>query len=141
MGAFLIILIVVWLLFIIFRPAITRWTQQFMARRAEDMMRRMMGMPSRKEEQRRKRQASRGSESQADGRQPRGGAGRSSRRYHRSPRYDAADLMRSVAEDVEYTEIREFESTTIVDESDGNTRVIDEEQVADVEYTEIRGSR
>lgn len=136
MGAFLIILIAVWLLFIIFRPAVTRWVQRFMARRAEDMMRRMMGMPSRSEEKRRRRQASRDSGSGSTR-----GERRSSRRYHRPAQADAADLMRSVAVDVEYTEIREFESTTIADEAPGGPRVIDEEQVTDAEYTEIRGSR
>ena len=106
-----------------------------MARRAEDMMRRMMGMPSRKEEERARRKA---------GRESRGGSathrrGDDTQRRHRRPQVDAADLLNSVAEDVEYTEIREFDSTTIISEDpDGHRAEYREEQVSDAEYVEIK---
>ena len=107
-----------------------------MARRAEDMMRRMMGMPSRKEEERARRKAGRESRS--------GGSsthrcGEGTRRHHRQPQTDAADLLNSVAEDVEFTEIREFDSTTIIsDDTDGHRVEYREEQVSDAEYVEIK---
>lgn len=102
-----------------------------MSRRAEDMMRRMMGMPSRKEEKRRQRQQER----QASGDSQRG----QQTRRHRSPSVRAAQLMRQVAVDVDYTEIREFRSQTIIDpEPRGKHRIVLEEQVSDVEYTEIK---
>jgi len=49
MGVFLIILLLLLILWPWISPYVTRWIRMFMARRAEDMMRRMMGMPSRKE--------------------------------------------------------------------------------------------
>ena len=104
-----------------------------MSRRAEDMMRRMMGMPSRKERRKAKRQSA------GDGfsRTRTGSAGNAHRR-HRPPTADAAAILKSVAEDVEFTEIREFESTTIADERKGEQRIYREEQVTDAEFTEIK---
>ena len=48
MGTTLIIIIILLLLW----PWIVKWTKKFMMRRAEDALRRAMGMPSRKEEER-----------------------------------------------------------------------------------------
>ncbi len=51
--------------------------------------------------------------------------------------------MKDVAEDVEFTEIREFESESILEESDArrSRRIYREEQVSDAEYTEIHAKR
>lgn len=141
MGLFLIILLVVF----IFWPWISRWVgrwfRSYMTRRAEDMVRRAMGMPSRKEEERAAR-ASNGSDrtqSAHTGSPHRRHASKPGSRYHRPSRTDAAALLKSVAVDVEYTEIKEFDSTTIIDDDGrGNPRVYDEEQVSDVEFMEIR---
>lgn len=105
-----------------------------MSRRAEDMMRRMMGMPSRKEE---RRKAKRQSAGDGFSRTRTGSAGNAHRR-HRPPTADAAAILKSVAEDVEFTEIREFESTTIADELKGEQRIYREEQVTDAEFIEIK---
>jgi len=107
-----------------------------MARRTEDMLRRMMGMPSRKDE----RRASRGAGASADtgGAQGSRKARTSGRRYHREPHADAAALLKSVAVDVEYTEIREFGSDPVIGEESRQRHTYDEEQVSDVEYMEIR---
>lgn len=129
-------------------PRISRWLRrraaEYASRRAEDWMRRMMGMPSRKEEE---RAARRQRANTAPGKDAAAADGFASafndprrrqrgRRYHRPARYRAADLMRAVAVDVEYTEIREFSSSTIA--GDGHTfRFETEEQVTDVKYTEI----
>lgn len=104
------------------------------------MMRRMMGMPSRKEEERARRRAER--ESNKGGSAGRKGKSQSER-HHRPAQADAAAMLNSVAEDVEYTEIREFDSTTIASDSeDGKTHVeYHEEQVTDAEFVEIKTKR
>lgn len=107
-----------------------------MARRAEDMLRRMMGMPSHKEERRANRRsgAYAGGDAGTGSRKYR----KSGRRYHREPRTDAAALLKSVAVDVEYTEIREFSSDSVIGGDNPQRHAYDEEQVSDVEYMEIR---
>lgn len=134
MGVFLIILLVIVLLWPWISRFVTRWLQEFMSRRAEDMLRRMMGMPTRKEERRRaRRNAEENRRTAASGR-----SGGSAPRRHRAPVADAAQMLRSVAEDVEFTEIREFDSATIADSDGRERRIYREEQVSDVEFTEIK---
>lgn len=119
--AFIILIIV-----LVFWPWISRFisrmVSRFMANRAEDMMRRMMGMPSRKEERRRRKSH----DSSAGG----------AERYHRAPRQSAGTMLRSVAEDAEYTEVVEFDMADIG--SKAPTSPVCEEQVSDVEYTEYK---
>lgn len=127
MGIFLIILIVIFLLW----PVISRWLRGFMARRMEDVARRMMGMPSRGEEQRaRKKARQSGSKS----------AKSSKTRRHRAPRQHASDLMQSVAVDATYTEVKEYSDDTTIhpDGSRTEQRTYREEQVSDVEFKEIK---
>lgn len=112
--------------------------RQYMAHRAEDMMRRMMGMPSRKEERSRRRREETESHTRTSSRGA-GGQSREGARRHRRPSFDVAELLRSVAVDVEYVEIREFASTVI--SGGAGMRLVYEEQVSDVEYVEIRGNR
>lgn len=105
------------------------WLKGYMARRAEDMMRRMAGMPSRKEEQRRARKAraSRKSQAPAD---------------DRRDKEEAIRSMRENAVDVEFTEIKEYSSEDIIaEDSNGNRTVYHEEQVTDAEFTEIKNSQ
>lgn len=90
-----IIFAIIILLLVFFWPQITSWIRQFMARRAENVIRRMFGMPSRKEEE------------------------RARRKYHeetrqtqrRQKRENAADdivkAMQQYAEDVDFVEIKE----------------------------------
>lgn len=134
MGVFLIILLLLLILWPWISPYVTRWIRMFMARRAEDMMRRMMGMPSRKEERRRARAASASAGNQGGASS---GTDRRARR-HRSPRQDAASMLRSVAEDVEFTEIREFGPAPIAGADETPRHKYNEEQVSDVEFTEIK---
>lgn len=128
MLLFLIILVVLFLCWPMISRLLSRWFSGFMARRTEDMLRRMMGMPSRKEE---KRASGRSSASTNAG-------GTSGSRYHREPRTDAATLLKSVAVDVDYTEIKEFGTDPVRGEEGNRSRKYDEEQVSDVEYMEIR---
>lgn len=123
MGVFLIILVAIFLLW----PWIVKWLRGYMARRAEDMMRRMAGMPPRKEEERRRREQNRERRSERK------------RREAERRAEDGLRSMREYAEDVEFTEVREFsESTIIGQEESGKRRVYSESQVSDAEYTEIR---
>lgn len=132
MGIFLIILIIVLVCWPWISPYISRWIRNFMSRRAEDMMRRMMGMPSRKEERKKARRQ--------ESEKRKGAGGYSSARGRKKSRHAThpAELMKKVAEDVEYVEIKEFESTTIIEDDGDTQRVYHEEQVTDVEYTEIK---
>lgn len=127
MGVALIIIILI----CAFWPAIVRLLQRFMARRAEDMVRRMAGMPSRKEEKRRRRQQ------QQQQRQ-------NGSRRHGSPGNpgEGVRAMKEYAEDVAFTEIREFSSDEVIaeEETGKNRRVYREEQVSDAEYVEIKTS-
>lgn len=127
MGVALIIIILI----CAFWPAIVRLLQRFMARRAEDMVRRMAGMPSRKEEKRRRRQQ------QQQQRQ-------NGSRRHGSPGDpgEGVRAMKEYAEDVAFTEIREFSSDEVIaeEETGKNRRIYREEQVSDAEYVEIKTS-
>lgn len=125
-----IIVVLVFVLWPVVREPVSRWFSGFMARRTEDMMRRMMGMPSRKEERRRQKENQRRKSSFERGGGDRANSNSASRH--------TVELMKSVAVDVEYIEIKEFESKTIIEENSDGTRIVLEEQISDVEFTEIR---
>lgn len=131
MGTVLIILIIIFLVFPLVRGPLSRWFSGFMARRTEDMVRRMMGMPSRKEEKKRRKKAAEGGSRFSGGRRRSGAASRDRERH-------PAAMMQPVAVDVEYTEIREFESRTTISDDGQSMRIVTEEQVSDAEYVEIR---
>ena len=83
-------------------PWIIKWVKGFVSRRAEDTIRRMMGMPSRKEEERmrkeqeRRRSSAYEAQSQAN-----------AESSHEKARREAVMAMKEYAVDVEYVEIRE----------------------------------
>ena len=54
------------------------------------------------------------------------------------PKQHPARMMKEVAEDVQYTEVREYSQTTIHTESDGTSTTYTETQVEDVKFTEIK---
>ena len=100
-----------------------------MARRAEDMVRKMAGMPSRKEEERQRKQ-------QRDNSYSRTGL---RCRQYASNEEDCIRSMQEYAEDVEFTETKEYsESEILENESRSERRVYREEQVSDAEYIEIK---
>ncbi len=94
MGTIVLILII---LCIIFWPWISRWLRGFLARRSEDAIRKMMGMPTRKEEEKLRRKREEG--------------------YRRSSTHKEDDNlsrgekivrdMQEYAEDVDFIEIRD----------------------------------
>lgn len=127
---FLIIII----LLVILWPWITKWVKGFMSRRAEDAIRRMMGMPSRKEEQR-KRKENEKKQASTSRRNKR----KAAEQEREADRQDALRSMKENAVDVEYTEYKEFSQTEIaVEDEKGNTRIYTESQVTDVEFVEIK---
>lgn len=104
-----------------------------MARRAEDMVRKMAGMPSRKEEERRRKQQQRQQHDNSYSR-----TGRRGRQYA-SNEEDSIRSMQEYAEDVEFTETKEYsESEILENESRSERSVYREEQVSDAEYIEIK---
>ena len=127
---FLIILIII----VILWPWITKWVKGFMSRRAEDAIRRMMGMPSRKEEQRRRKENEKKQASTE-----RHNKRKAAAQEREADRREAVRSMKENAVDVEYTEYKEFSQTEIaVEDAEGNTRIYTESQVTDVEFVEIK---
>lgn len=124
MGTVLIILIVLALLW----PWILKWLHGFMARRAEDMLRKMTGQPTRRQERKMKRERQRADNTQSSRRQ---------RRRH--PATHPADELRKVAVDVEYTESVDYSETSVIDNGKTSSRrEYHEQQVEDVKFTEIK---
>ena len=148
--AFGIVCVIVCLLFIL-GPALRRWLapllQRWMMGKMEDRFRSMAGMPTRKEEKRmrkeeekRRRQRETGARGAAEAFKDkmRGYYGsRSTRTRHvRS----TIGLLQYVAEDVEFTEIREFGSDSHIGATVKAEYHI-EEQIEDVEFTEIKTAK
>lgn len=130
-----IVLVLLFVIICLLWPWIARWIRGYMARRAEDMIRRMAGMPSRKEEERMRRRREREEESGYS-------ADRGYSRSRRGPQEDGVRCMREYAEDVEFTEIREFSASGIIgEEENASRREFNESQVSDAEYTEVRDTR
>lgn len=121
MGILLVIIVGL----ILFWPFIVRLMRWYMLRKSEDFVRRMAGAPTRAEEKRARKQQ----EKQT---------ARPGSRYRRRRR--AAEMMNEVAEDVEFTEIREFTETDINIGSGPKRqqRIYRESQVEDAVFTEIK---
>lgn len=116
----------------IFAPMIQRWVMG----KVEDRVRRMAGMPTRKEEKEAQKRARKRERKGAEG--FRRAAGRS-REAVRRPR-STVGLLSGLAEDVEFTEIREFSRHIEIGEEKGgkNPKIVVEEQIEDAVYTEIK---
>lgn len=125
--AILIIYFSLWLLW----PYIKRWlarrAQKIMMNRMEDMMRSAAGMPPRDKRQQRRRREHTGDTEWSE-------APRRARTFHRGE----PKIPKEYAVDVEYTEYKDFgTSTTILD--DGNEISWHQEnQVSDVEWIEVK---
>ena len=136
MGIFLIIVIIV----IACWPWISRWLRQFLARRAEDYLRKATGMPPRpgSREDRRQQRASQQAYSSASDNTSGSSYTRRQRQRRRTRRgYNEPIIPPEYAEDVEFVETKSFSETSI-GESHGQTRQYNESQVSDVEWVEIR---
>lgn len=137
------IICVIFFLIVVLGPLLRRWFAPLLSRWAmgkmEDQMRRMAGMPTRKEERKAGRRAARESRDAAERFRRAAGAAsaRARRSYSRRPARSTVGLLRYVAEDVEFTEIRDYSHDSAIGaRPEVPYRV--EEQVEDVEFTEIR---
>lgn len=142
-NAFGIILVIVFLLMVLgpvlgrlLGPVFQRWALGKM----EDNMRRMAGMPTRKEERKAAKRAAKRQKKGADGFRR---AAYGSRSHAGAPGPSPASLLRDYAEDVEFTEIREFSDEIKIGVSDTRkgTKYKIEEQIEDVEFTEIKNKK
>lgn len=132
MGTLLIILIIIFAVLPLLRRWLTPWLQRFAARKTEDFIRRQMGMPPRDKKAERKAQ------NEARKAQNARRSSQGSRR-HTQPS-DEPIIPKEYAEDVEFVEIKEFESTEVAAESaDGKQKTVyRESQVSDAEWVEIK---
>lgn len=118
----LILVLVLPYLWRLLRPYIARWAQ----RRAENMLRRAMGMSPHSKQNDRKHAF----RTSADNR-------RESSRRHHAP--DGPLIPKEYAVDVDFTEIHSYsEETVISDAGDGRVKFRTESQVSDAEIIEIR---
>ncbi len=114
----------------LFGRQISAWFRTFMAHRAEDAVRRMMGMPSRKEERKARKRAGRERQA-ADNVYNSGQSGRS---YSHT---NEPIIPKEYAEDVEFVEIRDYSYTrTIRSDASGQT-IYHESQVEEAQIIEI----
>lgn len=140
----LVIILILIALWLIFGPMIKAWLRRRAEEKLADFLRAQMGIPTEKE-QRKARKA-------AEKEQRRNGSrtGYWSRPEPRRPRHSASEpiIPKEYATDVEFTEIREFRQTTIVETSASSSSSssgsfsrrrgkADEGQVSDVEYTDL----
>lgn len=134
----LVFFVVMPLLLRFLRPYIQRWLMG----RMEDAMRRRMGMPTRKEEERMRREASRSGSSASSSRASRDTSDTYSRQRQYSYRRGHGDpiIPKEYAEDVEFTEVKTYSQTDISggDVSHGEYH---ESQVEDAEYVEIKDKK
>lgn len=121
-GTIIAIILIVFLLW----PQITRWITRLMMRSWERKLRKMAG------------QFGGATPSPNDGKRH-GGRRRKGDTPPPQPKpKHPARMMKEVAEDVQYTEVREYSQTTIHTESDDTSTTYTETQVEDVKFTEIK---
>lgn len=119
---FIIILFLCW-------PLITRWLRGFMARRMEDTIRKMAGMPPRKEEEKSRRRRER----ERTGRKGKGSGGSGGKSG------GGPIIPREYAVDVEFTETIDYSEEIVIGEEGHHRRVeYHESQVSDVQFVEIK---
>lgn len=111
-----------------FGDRIKAWATRKMYDKMEDALRAQMGMPSRKEEKKRRKQQ----QSRQD----------NNNNHTTSRNSDEPLIPKEYAEDVEFTEYKEYSSSTTITEEtskDGRTKKVTiESQVEDAEFVEIR---
>ncbi|MGN0237977.1 MAG: hypothetical protein ACI4AK_07840 [Lepagella sp.] len=131
MSIFIIILIILIICWPWISPWLMRHIRNFVARRIENTIRRSMGVPP-PPKQKRRRRWSRKDEPEVhdDGTSRQSG-------YGEQPLGKPSDMMKQVAEDVEFTEYKEFEETTIGG-TPRETPYYREDQVSDADFVEIK---
>ena len=146
MEAFFGVVIIIVLILVCFGPIIGRllgpWLQKWAMGKWEDNLRRMAGMPTRKEEKKARKKAAKQGNRTAGSHYGRTNAYETG--TARSTQPGPANFMREFAEDVEFTEIREFSSDIKIgshdepDRRDTKKKYKEESQIEDAVYEEIR---
>ena len=131
LGILILIVVFFWLIW----PLISRWLKRKAMERAEDYMRKSMGMPPR--DKKKRNQSDNNSQSQG---------GYYYQRQRRNPfgqdRYENEPLIpKEYAEDVEFTETKDFSSTESINKGKGKVETYHESQVSDAEWTEVKKTR
>lgn len=113
-----------------------KWVRAYMARRAEDFIRKATGMPPRPGSREERKQRERTQTYSDSGNR----YGRKSRKSRWSMSPDEPIIPKEYAEDVEFVETKDYSETTVGDiDSEGRTHVrYHESQVTDVEWEEIK---
>ncbi|MCH5228566.1 MAG: hypothetical protein J1F12_01045 [Muribaculaceae bacterium] len=130
LGILILIVVFFWLIW----PVISRWLKRKAMERAEDYMRKSMGMPPRDK----KRKDSKSSDNTYSGEN-------FYQRRRRNPfgpdRYTKEPIIpKEYAEDVEFTETKDF-SASESRKDQASTQTYHESQISDVEWTEIKKPR
>ena len=139
MEIFFGIIIVVIFLMMVLGPALRRLLgpvfQKWVLGKMEDNMRRMAGMPTRKEEKKARKRAQKRAKSGAEEFRK---AAAGSRGRNRTG--SASSALQSCAEDVEYTEIKTYSAEVDIatDPTTGKEKIVIEEQIEDAEFIEIK---
>ena len=134
LGILILIVVFFWL----FWPMISRWLKRKAMERAEDYMRRSMGMPPR-DKKKKKSDQSQNTSSQSQGnyyyqRQRRNPFGQDSHT-------DEPLIPKEYAEDVEFTETKDFSSSESRRNTGEKLEIYHESQVSDAEWTEVKKPR
>ena len=129
LGIIILIVVFFWLVW----PVISRWLKRKAMERAEDYMRSKMGMPPRDKKKNKREQ---GSSSQNN----------YYRQERRNPyghgRYGNEPLIpKEYAEDVEFTETKDFSESQYHREKTGKVETYHESQISDAEWTEVKEPR
>lgn len=130
-GLGILLLVVVFLVFV--WPAISRWLKRKAMDKAEDYLRRSMGMPPRDKNSRKKN--STGSYSQ-----DRYNHSYQRQDHNRSSARQEPIIPKEYAEDVEFVETKDFSSTE-THTSNVNFESFHESQISDADWTEIKKPR
>lgn len=133
-----------WLLWPVIWRLIQPAVQRYIARKTEDYIRRATGMPPRPKQERRQKKETSGSA--AGTQDTRGewfydtGERRRRQQQHRSGHEPL--IPKEYAVDVEFVEIRDYSSATVIGEDNsGHQQVYHESQVSDAEYVMIKPKR
>ena len=127
------ILILVVIFFWIVWPWISKWLKRKAMEKAEDYMRVQMGMPPRDKKNRKSQQKS---QTQREYYSQTGNSQYTSRGYRKGP-----IIPKEYAEDVEFTETKDFSSTESINKGKGKVETYHESQVSDAEWTEVKKPR
>ncbi|MDE6668937.1 MAG: hypothetical protein K2K26_04535 [Muribaculaceae bacterium] len=136
----IIILVALWLLWPVIWRLIQPAVQRYVARKTEDYIRRAAGMPPRSKQERSQKKEN------AETHDTRGewfydtGERRRRQQQRRSGREPL--IPKEYAVDVEFVEIRDYSSATVIGEDNsGRQQIYHESQVSDAEYVMIKPKR